>query len=155
MKSDKTERTKYLESFQKLRRLEESTDSGYCQCITCGAVKHYTEMHGGHFIGREERATEADPDNVWPQCPVCNSHKGGRIALYRLKLIQKIGEARVERLENIFAASHGLQDAIEKLSKEDQLQVIVRKNSSEYEAGRLLLNKQNRELERGKGNYGR
>ena len=57
---------------QLLRRMEEADEDGYCTCITCGVVKHYKEMQGGHFIERGRMNTRLDHWNIWPQCPGCN-----------------------------------------------------------------------------------
>lgn len=35
---------------QKLRRMEEADDNGYCQCVTSGEWRPWQEMDGGHFI---------------------------------------------------------------------------------------------------------
>lgn len=71
-------------------------------CISCGR-HHNGQYHAGHFrsVGAcpELRFNE---DNVHKQCSVCNNHKSGNQQQYRLGLLERIGEARLEFLE----ASH-------------------------------------------------
>jgi hypothetical protein len=68
-----TLRAKTLKAFQLLRRLEEADDNGFCECVTCGVVKHYTEVHGGHWLPKGKSSYfSLDKRNVWPQCPGCN-----------------------------------------------------------------------------------
>jgi hypothetical protein len=68
-------------------------------CISCG--KHRPMYHAGHY-----RSTGSHPelrfneDNCHKQCPHCNLFKSGNLIDYRINLIKKIGEPRVEVLEN-------------------------------------------------------
>lgn len=58
---------------QKLRRLEEADENGFCTCVTCGAVKKWNDgMQGGHYISRGKTATKLVKMNIWPQCAACN-----------------------------------------------------------------------------------
>lgn len=69
----KTPRAKCLEALQKLARLKAADDSGYCQCVTCGITKHWSEMDGGHFIDKGHSSRWAlEEENVHPQCKGCN-----------------------------------------------------------------------------------
>lgn len=121
-----------LTAFQKLRRIEEASDAGYVRCISCGKVMHWKEAQGGHYIPRSYRSTEMEKDNVNPQCSHCNLILNGNTAMYRISLVKKIGEARVERLENMALAEKGNQDAMDKLSLKDQMQVIRKKDKAYY-----------------------
>lgn len=68
-------------------------------CISCGR-DHQGQYHAGHY-----RTTGAHPElrfeesNCHKQCSVCNNHKSGNIADYRINLIKKIGLDEVEWLE--------------------------------------------------------
>ena len=68
-------------------------------CISCGVM--YGQFHAGHY-----RTTAAashlryNTYNVHRQCAQCNSSKSGAILSYRQGLILKIGEDKVEALEN-------------------------------------------------------
>ena len=127
-------RTRCLTSFQKLRRMEEANDEGYVQCISCGKIFSWKEVHGGHYIPRTVRTTELDPDNVWPQCNKCNTYLAGNIFGYRQNLLKKIGKERVERLENLRAAYYGDEDAYENLHPSDREIVNSKKNLGYYAA---------------------
>ena len=97
-----TLRAKALKLFQLKRRLEESDDTGYCTCVTCGVVDHYTQMHGGHWIPKGSSSALAfDSKNVHVQCPGCNlfgMKYGSAAQAYTLYMIQKYGEIEVERM---------------------------------------------------------
>ena len=68
-------------------------------CISCER-DHQGQYHAGHY-----RTTGAHPElrfnesNCHKQCSVCNNHRSGNIAEYRINLIKKIGLEAVERLE--------------------------------------------------------
>lgn len=71
-------------------------------CISCDAGPNYQgQWTAGHY-----RTTAAashlrfHPDNAWRQCGQCNHHKSGNVVEYRIRLVQKIGLARVEALEH-------------------------------------------------------
>lgn len=145
-----SERQKTLRAFQKLRRLQESDDNGYCRCICSGEIYHYKDLHGGHFIPRNCRATELEHDNIWPQCVKSNTFNSGDYLIYRDKLIKKIGIEKVERLENMKLASIGSSCAYEKLSDDDKRKVIARKTEAEYKELRKEYNVEIRKLLREK-----
>ena len=92
--------------------------------------------------------TEIEPDNVWPQCKRCNQFKGGDPIVYRLRLIQKIGKDRVERLENLVAAYIGNADV--PLSREDKLKLITKRTGAEYERLAVQFRAECRKLEKEK-----
>jgi hypothetical protein len=129
----KTARQKCLEAFQRLRRIEEADENGWVTCISCGKEYFWKDVDGGHFIQRDNRATELEGDNVWPQCKHCNRYKSGNYANYRLGLIDRIGEDRVARLEKIHGVSQGANRYLLQLSREDQLLSVSRRNTVEYE----------------------
>ncbi len=143
----KSIREQTLAAFQKMRKMEEANDEGYVRCISCGKLMHWKESQGGHYIPRAVRATEIDPDNVWPQCPQCNGVRHGNLTDYRYRLARKIGEERVKRLENLKAAYYGDEEAMEALSERDRIEV-VRKKGRVYYAERLEeIKKRMKELE--------
>jgi hypothetical protein len=146
----KSERQKTLSAFQELRRLQESNEEGYCNCICSGKVYHYSEVDGGHFITRECQATELEPDNVWPQNRRSNRLKSGEYLTYRDSLVAKIGEKRVTRLENMKKAYSGNSDAYELLSDEDKIKVVIRKTDFEYKELRKGFNAEIRRLKKEK-----
>ena len=68
-------------------------------CISCGCV-NAVQWHSGHF-----RSTKAapelrfHPDNVHKQCSSCNNYLSGNLLEYRIRLVKRIGLAKVEWLE--------------------------------------------------------
>ncbi|WP_426576703.1 recombination protein NinG [Xenorhabdus stockiae] len=70
----------------------------YNPCISCGRF-HEGQWHAGHYRTRgaypELRFEE---DNCHKQCSVCNNHLSGNIDNYTPRLIEKIGQARFDRL---------------------------------------------------------
>jgi len=72
-------------------------DSG--PCISCQR-HHDGQYHAGHY-----RSVGAMPSlrfntwNIHKQCSACNNHLSGNMIDYRINLIGKIGQARVDWLE--------------------------------------------------------
>ena len=128
-----TVRNKALMLMQLLRRLQDATDNGYVYCISCGAILHYSQAQGGHYIPRRHRATELEEDNINPQCARCNGFLSGNQILYRDNLVKTIGVERVERLENMFRAEQGDEEAMDKLSLDDQIKVNTKKTIKDYQ----------------------
>lgn len=134
-------RTKALEKVQKLAKYRESfggpiAEERFCNCISCGRVislaGRENRAEGGHYISRTCRATELELDNIHPQCHYCNCHLGGNEVAYRINLVKKIGLERVTRLEDMFSASRGDEEALTRLNERDQLEVIRNKPASYY-----------------------
>ena len=86
---------------QKLVKLEAADSNGYVSCRTCGATKHWTEMQGGHFIGRKWTATKLMKENIHPQCPCCNGPLRGNMIQYTLFMQDMYGREFVEELETL------------------------------------------------------
>ena len=68
-------------------------------CISC--QRHHTgQYHAGHY-----RSVGAMPSlrfnawNIHKQCSACNNHQSGNLIDYRVNLIHKIGQGRVDWLE--------------------------------------------------------
>lgn len=141
------ERQKCLKAFQRLRVLEDSKD-GYAKCITCGKIYPVSELDGGHYIGRRHTCTELEHDNVQPQCRRCNRYLAGDAVMYRIKLVEKIGVEKVERLENILKASIQGSDAREKLDFETLRTIIRKKTEKEYSELAKQYRKEYRELKK-------
>ncbi len=64
-------------------RKKSADENGYAQCVTCGALSHWQELHAGHFVpkGRGLSVYFVE-ENVHPQCPACNTYKGGMLIEY-------------------------------------------------------------------------
>ena len=83
------------QQFNRYIRLRDAKDP----CISCQR-HHEGQYHAGHYMTAggfpELRFNE---DNCSKQCSPCNNHLSGNIAAYRINLVKKIGQARVESLE--------------------------------------------------------
>lgn len=69
-------------------------------CISCGRY-HDGQYHASHY--RSVGACSSlrfHEDNVHKACSVCNAHLSGNIIEYRIALVAKIGQERVEWLES-------------------------------------------------------
>ena len=82
-------------------RLREANEYGYCQCFTCGVVRHYKDgMQNGHFQSRKHLATRFSEDgNCEVQCVKCNVYSWGEQYKFSLALDAKYGEGRAQELE--------------------------------------------------------
>lgn len=134
-------RTKALEKAQKLAKYRESfggatAEQRYCNCISCGKVVNLAgkenRAEGGHYVSRTCRVTELELDNIHPQCHYCNCLMGGNEVAYRINLVKRIGLERVSRLEDMFSASRGDEEALARLNDRDQIEVIRKKSASYY-----------------------
>ena len=81
-------------------RLRSSNEFGYCQCFTCGVVRHYKDgMQCGHFQSRRFLPTRFDEENCQVQCVKCNMYSQGEQYKFGLALDGKYGEGTAEELE--------------------------------------------------------
>lgn len=68
-------------------------------CISCGR-DNGSKMNAGHYLSvGSHPELRFDEANVHKQCEYCNGHKAGNAVAYRIRLIERIGLAEVERLE--------------------------------------------------------
>lgn len=90
------------ELLQRLVRLKAADANGYCACVTCGKVDHFSKLQGGHFIERGRLSVKLLEEQINPQCPYCN-HYGMKLAsvvlAYRRYLVDMYGEKWVKWLE--------------------------------------------------------
>ena len=83
--------------FNRFIRLRDMA-AGY-PCISC--QRHHTgQYHAGHYlsVGANPELRYCE-DNNHLQCSPCNNHLSGNQAQYRLGLIERIGQDRVDWLE--------------------------------------------------------
>lgn len=88
--------------FNKYIRLEDHDKP----CISCGR-HHEGQYHAGHYKtvgGNPELRFEVL--NCHKQCAPCNNHLSGNIVNYRVNLIEKIGQKRVDWLEGPHEIPH-------------------------------------------------
>ena len=71
-------------------------ENGMNSCYTCGVVKHYKELHAGHFW---HGCLDFDERNLKAQCPQCNQNKSGNLAVYATRLVKEYGEEWFKQLE--------------------------------------------------------
>ena len=75
------------------------------QCISCDTYLNQTGALGGSYDCGHYRSVGSAPhlrfnlNNAHGQCKKCNKYKSGNVADYRVKLLRKIGGARLEALE--------------------------------------------------------
>lgn len=83
---------------QKIARLRDRHDG----CISCHMGPNYGgQWHGSHFRpAGNNSAVQFNLWNIHKACAQCNLFKGGNIAAYRPRLVEKIGQGRVEWLES-------------------------------------------------------
>ncbi|MBE5213256.1 recombination protein NinG [Pectobacterium sp. A535-S3-A17] len=95
-------------------RRESLLAAGDC-CISCGTREAFA-WHAGHY-----RTTAAashlrfEPDNLWLQCHTCNVHKSGNIEAYRISLVERIGEDRVQELESNNSSHRWAREELDKI----------------------------------------
>lgn len=87
--------------FQYYVRLRDAMPGGYTKCISCGKIKSFDQMQGGHYMSRRHMSIRWNELNVNAECSYCNGMDGDHLIGYRKNLIKKIGEGKVEWLEGI------------------------------------------------------
>ncbi len=101
----KPEEKKAKETFSRYVRIRDCVkttgNSYYGQCITCGKVCAYEELHCGHFISGRGNSLFFDENNSNAQCAICNTSLDGNPEIYRMKMIRKHGIKEVERMEGL------------------------------------------------------
>ena len=76
-------------------RRKDADWKGNVKCFTCGVVKHWKEMHAGHFIHDK---LDFDERNLKPQDCSCNTYNGGELGIYAEKLIEENGLDWIKQL---------------------------------------------------------
>lgn len=101
-------------------RLKDADSLGFVACITCGQVKHYKEMHAGHFFhASKQRPVTYDDRNIHAQCPGCNTYKGGARDDYAVAIVKRYGPHTLQEL-------HELKHQGKELKRADLCEVIER-----------------------------
>jgi hypothetical protein len=78
---------------------------------------HWKEAHAGHYIKRGYLGTFVDERNVRPQCPGCNTYRGGVQDEFGLNLTKEYGPGILDELNT-------LKHANIKYSRSDYLEMI-------------------------------
>lgn len=84
-----------------IRRRDADNETGYCKCISCNKIIHYTESDGGHFISRKHLSTRYDEQNVNAQCRKCNRFEDGRQFEYSLNLGEQLSNELLVKSKQI------------------------------------------------------
>ena len=72
-----------------------------CKCVTCGAVKSWGRMDGGHCIGRGVGGGSGvyfNEKNLACQCKICNGMKQGARPEFEAAIIKKHGQDVMDEL---------------------------------------------------------
>ena len=101
-------------------RMKDADGMGMVACITCGQVKHYKEMHAGHFFhASKQRPITYDDRNIHAQCPGCNTYKGGARDDYAVAIVNRYGPKALQEL-------HELKHQGQELKRADLEELIER-----------------------------
>lgn len=94
--NDKSLRTREAQrAFNAYIRYRDNADP----CISCSRY-HQGQWHAGHYKSTGAHSElRFNEDNCHKQCSACNNYLSGNIANYRINLIKKIGQKKVEELE--------------------------------------------------------
>lgn len=82
-------------------RRKHADEQGMVQCTTCSVKRHWQQMHAGHFIPKTFDAVYFIEENLWPQCPGCNTYRHGALMEYTLHMIDTYGREGVEWLQGL------------------------------------------------------
>ena len=82
-------------------RLLETDENGYGKCCSCGEVKSWGDLHGGHFQakGVNYNAACLEEDNVHAQCSTCNTYRQGNPAGYGQYMLDRYGNDVIEYIK--------------------------------------------------------
>ena len=106
--------------FSKYIRRKYADHAGNLVCVTCGEVKHWKQMHAGHYIAKNMGSgIYFEEKNVHPQCPRCNLWLRGNLAQYALFLLKTYGPQILEELDALRRSDVQLREPwyLEKISE--------------------------------------
>lgn len=123
-------------------RLRDSDESGFCSCITCGAINHWKEVDAGHFYNRDRNSTRYHENNVHAQCRSCNRYQSGETAKYGYNLMNKYDMAILKELNDLQSMykkwkTYELEELIN--SFKEKIRKILEKKSIEIDEGLTKL----------------
>lgn len=84
--------------FSRYVRIMASNPDGFAECISCGVVKHWKKLQGGHFVPGRRGWILFNEDCVNPQCYVCNIRLKGNWANYYEAMVERHGLKKVQDL---------------------------------------------------------
>lgn len=86
-----------LKAAKKFRTWIRKRDEGQ-SCISCDSQANQA---GHYYSAGHYPALEFNPDNVHLQCTRCNMFLSGNLIEYRKRLLSRIGEERIEKLNEL------------------------------------------------------
>ena len=89
-------KAKLDKEFSLFIRLRDAMPNGYFRCISCGQIKPFTQADCGHYFSRTHLATRFDENNCHAECRHCNRFKADHLEGYRVNLIAKIGQQKID-----------------------------------------------------------
>lgn len=95
--------------------------AGYGDCYTCGVVKHWKEMHCGHYIHGKG---DLDRRNLKRQCVKCNNYLSGNLGKYAERLVRDNGEDWLREMRREIEAKGN------DYSKEELIEIIYELTSN-------------------------
>lgn len=88
--------------FSEYTRKKYADEDGMVKCISCPSIKHWKEVHAGHYIPKSlGLSIYFEEKNVHPQCVACNLFMSGNLSSYAIELRKKYGENILEELNTI------------------------------------------------------
>lgn len=76
-------------------RITAANADGFCECVTCGALKHWKKIQAGHFIPGRKGWILFCEEVINPQCSRCNRWLSGNWANYYEYMVKKHGLMKV------------------------------------------------------------
>jgi hypothetical protein len=102
-------------------------------CISCGHPDDGSrQRHASHFRPATIAALRFDPANVHASCSICNNWKSGNLTPYATALIEKVGQAEVDRLNGPQPAMHRTVEEIREIAAHDRK--LIREIEKQREA---------------------
>ena len=93
-------------------------------CISCGKIGNQA---GHYFPVKGFSGLRYNEDNVNLQCAYCNCYQHGNQAMYRIGLVNRIGEKRVKALEE-----KAISERVYKWSREELNEIIVKYGGNKH-----------------------
>lgn len=103
----KKKKKKRAISYKKAKKNADAAMSDYIRsrdngrCYTCGKQDEIKRMQAGHYEKRGVLELRYYEPNVHCQCPHCNHHLGGNMAIYARNLERDYGSGILQHLEEV------------------------------------------------------
>jgi hypothetical protein len=128
-------------------RLRDADCHGQVECISCNYKGYYIrdKIQAGHFFqSRNFGGVRWNFDNIHGQCQFCNGGRQGNVYRYYKKLVSKIGQSRIDKIDN--TADDRLKENIEFIQEVKKNAIsLIRKEAKKknlYDWKQLLTKKE-------------